>query len=338
MNLPGVRVVNDGPYARQVMATRLLTADEERAALERLGELRIARWRALVEHAPLVVALWCAEHAEEPIAGLLGGRLRSSRLSRIARLDTEDRVAELLERRAACSTVHASGAAYRRERDRFVRANLRLPLKLVGMMTRRWIDRPGLTREDLLQEANMGLVSAVVRFDVDRGLRFTTYAWHWIRMRITRSMLRDGRLIHVPSGKQRLVREAMKIGDVTDTSVRDLALAVGASPRELGVGAAALRAEIVPTCEEWEAGAAQLVCPRSIAAPDNGPDNERVRAVLATMEERERIIIEQRFGFADDEPRTLKEIGDDLGVSRERVRQLQGIALAKLRRQLEVTL
>jgi RNA polymerase primary sigma factor len=224
-------------------------------------------------------------------------------------------------------------------RQRLIQANLRL----VVATAKRYIG-PGVALLDLVQEGNLGLMRAVEGFDYQRGFRFSTYATWWIRQAITHALNEQGRTIRVPqqvaSEVQRAVRtqremfhesgtmptmvELAEALDITVERVRDL-LGWANGPVSLhtpaGEGDTVL-ADLLP-----DDGAHQ-----AMGGVFTGLMREDVAAAMACLDPREREILTLRFGLHDGQTRTLEDLAAQLRISRERVRQIETKALARLRR------
>jgi RNA polymerase primary sigma factor len=229
--------------------------------------------------------------------------------------------------------------AGRRARRRLIEANLRL----VVSVARRYHNR-GLSFLDVIQEGNIGLMHAVEKFDWRRGFKFSTYATWWIRQAITRAIADQARTIRIPvhmvetlGQLQRVVRELrQELG--REPTAEEIGAQMGMAPervREL------LQITQEPISLETPVGDEEdTVLGDFIAGPDSDSPieeatrqllKEQVEDALQTLTPRERRVLELRYGLGTDRERTLEEVGRVVGVTRERVRQIEGAALRKLR-------
>ena len=226
--------------------------------------------------------------------------------------------------------------------DHLTRANLRL----VIAVARRYSGR-GMALLDLIQEGNIGLLHATRKFDHRRGYKFSTYATWWIRQSITRAIADQSRTIRLPvhiveigmklnKARQRLCQEYGR-----SPTNEELASEIGVSPQKLDWLLKAYSREPVslaaPVGEEGEESElADFIGDENASAPEDQAMNsmfrERLMNVLgSSLSPREKRIIELRFGLRDGRPHTLEEVGQSLGVTRERIRQIERQALSKLR-------
>ncbi len=201
--------------------------------------------------------------------------------------------------------------------------------------------------DDLLAEGCVGLVEAAHRFDCAHNVKFLTYASWWIRKRILDFLAREGKPVHMTRYARdrrralRLAQEALRGTLGREPSHAEIALATGIDAAEVERALRPPRMVSIdqPGDDGRESLAETIADPRGTAPADAIDARvlaEQVRREVLLLPPRERIIVESRFGLDGGEARTFQELGDSLGISRERVRQLEGDALARLRRRLRV--
>jgi RNA polymerase sigma factor (sigma-70 family) len=225
-----------------------------------------------------------------------------------------------------------------REKNRFIEHNL----KLVVAIAKDYRNL-GLSFPDLIQEGNLGLIRAVEKFDHRRGFKFSTYAVWWIRQALVRAIQNHSRTIRLPSHvHDRLQRSQRVRAELTGKLGREPT--PGELAPELGTDTGALESldllsreaiSLESSVAGTEKRLEDFVSDPSSQAPDGGLDGERMRSgvghLICSLTAREQLILRLRYGLGGEEEHTLEQIGQSLGLSRERVRQLEARALKKLR-------
>ena len=304
-------VEDDGPDAASLDATGT-TTDLVRVYLGEIGKVR------------LLTAEQEVELARQVEAGVFARE----------RLHNGSRVAKRLRR--DLEAVAAAGEAAKRQ---LVEANLRL----VVSIAKRYAGR-GLPLLDLVQEGNLGLIRAVEKFDYTRGFKFSTYASWWIRQAVSRAVADQGRTIRIPVHMVETVNRILRTQRSLlqslgrEPTAEEIATLVDLPParvtelRRLALEPVSLH---IPVGEEDGSELGDLIEDSETASPAElvsaGLLSVDVEQLLGHLGERERRVVRMRYGLDDGKPRTLEEVGRAIGVTRERVRQIEAKSLAKLR-------
>ena len=223
-------------------------------------------------------------------------------------------------------------------RDQMVRANLRLVVNIARGYTGK-----GLALQDLIEEGNLGLLRAVEGFDPNMNTRFSTYASYWIKQSIKRALVNTAKTIRIPAYMVELLSKWRRATNkLTDELGRpptpeEIAKLLGLPKKKLSIIKKAIRVyNSTPQTDQGDSGwSIEEMLPDGRAkTPDTEmvetDDLKHVMVLLEKMDTREATVLRMRFGLNDEEPKTLKEIGECLGLTRERVRQIESEALAKL--------
>ncbi len=226
-------------------------------------------------------------------------------------------------------------------RKKMIRANLRLVINIA----KRYMYM-GVPFLDLIEEGNLGLIKAVEKFDCRRGFRFSTYAAWWIKQGITRSMSEQGKVIRVPVYMNELMTKWRKTKENLSQKMKRIPTNEEISKKmritkdikdqiNFWLNSSTLSLE-APVGEEDESKVMDLIEDQAAVSPDatieHMMDKERVGNLLEIMADREKEILDMRFGLVDGKPHTLAEVAKEFDLSRERVRQIEEAALKKLRK------
>jgi len=359
----------------QLLATPLLSREQELLLARDIAALEVAYWSALLSYAPALssVAHAVAECLPRPCPSLqeavpselareaskpkaLTQNARSALAAALHELDSERTALREVDARvraqwqdeprarAYLTRIDAARGEHVRAKSRFVESNLRLVVRLA-----RSYDTGMLDLADLIQEGNIGLMRAVERFDHRRGLRFSTYATWWIRHHLNRAVADKGRLVRVPVHAADTIRRvkqaqrkyftvhgvaasATELADTTGLPLDVIQQAMQASdarPKSLD---SALGGDTERTLHDV------LSDPEQDSTDSNIARADRTRALadsLKVLTSFEAAVLRFRYGLDSDEALTLREVGEKYNLSRERIRQVQEAALAKLRLALE---
>lgn len=256
-------------------------------------------------------------------------------INRTALLTAED------ERELGWAIINDNCAA---SRDRMIRANLRL----VVAIGKNYMGR-GLPLQDLIEEGNIGLLRAVDGFDPAQGARFSTYASWWIKQAIKRALINATQPVHIPAymvefiAKWKEASRALELELGYPPSLEQLAEKMNLPLRKVRIIRRAVRAFKTPAQEGSGAdgmiGLGEILADSRSAAPEertlHTDELKILRSLLEAIDEREARILRLRFGLDGQEPLTLKQIAEEVGISRERVRQIEVRAFEKLQKSMK---
>jgi RNA polymerase primary sigma factor len=230
-------------------------------------------------------------------------------------------------------------AKYQHLRSELAEGNLRLVVSIAKKYRGR-----GLSFADLIQEGNRGLMRAVDKFEHRMGFKFGTYATWWIRQGIQRALADNARTVRVPCHQVSVlaaierVRGELLVQSGREPTIEDIAKVLGTSAEETKSLRAVARQPLSlhePMGDDAERALSEFLDDRQVISPGDNVDatllKERIGEVLRSLTPREREVIELRFGLKDGQPRTLDEVAQCYGITRERIRQIEARSLSKLR-------
>lgn len=304
------------------------------------AEMAQAKWDELPDGFGIVVAD-LESSLDDPV------RMYLREIGRVPLLSAEEevRLAQRMERGRVELLKPATNRSYRIVEDgeeaqrRLTEANLRL----VVSVAKKYIGR-GMSLLDLIQEGNIGLIRAVEKFDYTKGYKFSTYATWWIRQAITRAIADQARTIRIPVHMVETINRLIRISrrllqDLgREPTSEEIAAQMEISPEKvreiIKVSQEPVSLE-TPIGEEEDSHLGDFIEDHTALAPADAASHqllkEQVEDVLDSLTERERKVLQLRFGLDDGRSRTLEEVGKEFHVTRERIRQIEAKALRKLR-------
>ena len=337
-------------YLREIGKTALLKAPDEQALAQRMeaGRKANARLEELGYHSPVPDWAEAASSSTVHVSNFGRNNIQIATVTTNVPVTTVQAVVspEISHEEAAEAKAEVMRLLITRDsgiaaKQQLVQANLRL----VVSIARRYLGR-GLSLLDLIQEGNIGLMRAADKFDYNRGFKFSTYATWWIRQAITRAISDQGRTIrlpvHVSEMVARLRRETHQLQQTLqrEPTEDELAKALDISPakvrRIVEIAKQPVSLES-PLDDAEDSFLGDFIEDSTVATPIEEASRqllrEEVRKVLMNLSERERKIVELRYGLVDGKQRTLEEVAQEFRITRERIRQIETKILRKLRHQ-----
>jgi RNA polymerase primary sigma factor len=339
-------LLDDLLYELALRGVSVLESDEEgedvrivQEALEEPSAKQSASALADLESVPAddLLSLYFTEMAQEPLLTYdeeveLARQIEMGRQAEQALAETDDTADEYKRLRAKMDAGQAA-------REHLGRANTRLVVSIAKRYR-----GSGVPFSDLIQNGNIGLMRAVDRYDYRTGNRFSTYATWWIRQAVTRSLANQGRIIRIPVHTGGRMRKMFKIAQRLEMeqgrrpTPKEIAAEMDESPvkiRQMMRWAPRPLSLETPVGEERDVELGDFIEDQDIVPPEELTDvhllNETLEELLSKLAPREARVLRLRYGLQDGQTRTLKEIAEKFGLSRERIRQIEQEALTKLR-------
>lgn len=339
-------------YFRSFGERALLTREEEIALAKRLDEgsrrIRVALREALkimarAKRTPILAESTKALQLARGLSGFSATALDKVEEAILNVLKPEDRemkpaVTIAKQLKALLDEVRAARQVLERGKDEMVRCNLRLVVDVAKHYTHR-----GLTLLDLVQEGNIGLMKAAERYQHRKGFKFSTYATWWIRQGITRALADQSRTIRIPvhqtEASSRILRVTRRLGQQfgRPAKLEEIANVLRMRPERLHETVQAFQEPVAleRPVGDGDTEFGEMIPDHQVPPPDahvhRTEMTQQLDRILGTLTPREQTVIRLRFGIGHDEACTLEQVGQNLSVTRERIRQIEAKALKKLK-------
>jgi RNA polymerase primary sigma factor len=331
---PGSETPGIEDFRKDAELLKAPTNDPVRMYLKEIGKVPLLVAEQEVDLAQRIEAgLWAEEMLHDPKKFDLE---KIKRLAGRSKLEIISGKITIDKGREICRRIERDGVLAKRK---LVEANLRL----VVSIAKRYVGR-GMLFLDLIQEGNLGLIRAVEKFDYTKGYKFSTYATWWIRQAITRAIADQARTIRIPVHMVETINKLVRIQRQLlqdlgrEPTAQEIAVQMEMTPekvREIQKVSQDPVSLETPIGEEEDSHLGDFIEDYDAVIPLDAASfillQEQLESVLHTLSDREKKVIELRFGLQDGTPRTLEEVGKEFGVTRERIRQIESKTLSKLR-------
>ena len=325
VNDEGIEVVDTSRDEEDDFQSDALARKEDELAARSAGTGDpVKMYLKSIGRVPLLTAIEEVDLSKKVEAGLFAAE----------KLASDKKVSPALRR--DLEVIIREGAA---AKDKLVEANLRL----VVSIAKRYVGR-GMLFLDVIQEGNLGLIRAVEKFDYTKGYKFSTYATWWIRQAITRAIADQARTIRIPVHMVETINKVVRIqrqllqGLGREPTMEEIGKEVDLPPEKveevLKIAQDPVSLE-TPIGEEGDSHLGDFIEDSDAVVPVDAASfimmQEQLESVLHSLTDREKKVVQLRFGLTDGHPRTLEEVGREFGVTRERIRQIESKTLSKLR-------